>query len=206
MIRKLVLYFAYFAIFMICFSNCQCNSYTLVPKTVNINTHLHFNIYVDQDFDSHEVDLIEQATSEWEEKTKNRVIFNIYYNFDLDNDRKIIDRRHSIIFVKLSQESQKVAELDEWINKGKEGHSKIIGLYTTQYNVPSILLVYDRMLGDTYYKGCVEHELGHAMKLDHLKKENTLMYPSMKNGARFITDDDLQEFCELYHCKVSDLK
>lgn len=206
MIKRLFFYFAYFAIFMICLGNCQCNSYTLLPKSVNVTTRLHFDLYLDADFDSHEVDLIEQATTEWETKTKNRVIFNIYYNFDLNNDNKIRDKRHSIVFVKLAQDTQKVAELDKWINEKQDTHSKIIGLYTTQYNAPSILLVYDRMRGDAYYRSCVEHELGHAMGLIHLKKENTLMFPSMREASRHITDDDLIEFCALYHCKIEDLK
>lgn len=151
------------------------------------------------DFDIEEVDMIESAALEWEEKTNNIITYQIYFNYD-GNINKIKDKSHSIVVVKLSKFDEATKYYDELSRP-----NNILGEYERNGKVPRIFLVYDRMIGKTYYKGCLLHELGHAIGLKHIQEKGTLMYPQLDDGAKYITNADLKEFCDLYHCSVEKL-
>src|ERR1700729_2004408 len=115
------------------FQNCQCVETT---RPVILNTDLvkefskHLNLYVSSDFDIDEVDEIENAAREWQDKSQGIITFSIYFNFDTKNDYDKIKRNaNTIVVVKLSKDSEWVRNIDGEINK--DGGGRIVGYYNT---------------------------------------------------------------------------
>lgn len=200
-LRSFLLSLSQIILIILALQSCQCISHN--PIFPGEATY-HYNLYVSQDFDTDEVDMIEAAALEWQEKTNSIITYSIYFNWD-NKYESIPNKYHSLAVVKLSKWGKRAHELDI-ISGEKDKPATILGYFDNGQKVNTIYLVYDRMLGLEYYRGTLEHELGHSIGLDHLKEENTLMYPSMDKGAKHITGSDLKQFCEIYSCKTKNLK
>lgn len=200
-LSSFIFYMCALIILMILVKFCQFNTLSMLPKGTHIHNQIHYDLYMSDKFDRHEIDLINQATLEWENKTNNLLVYHIKYNVDVRHLPPIHYKNHSIIFVKLSKYSSLTHQIDLEHNK-----SKILGLYDGVSNIPRIFLMYDRMLGDEYYRGVVEHELGHSLGLEHDPLRNTLMYAAMDHSSRYVSHEDLIQFCKKYHCNANQLK
>ena len=176
----------------------------LIPRHLQHPKHMHYNLYVSDEFDQEEVNIINEATLEWEEKTHGMLVYHIYYNFDTNNWASV-KGAHSIIVEKISKYQRRTRLIDREVSKEDHWSSTIVGLYDPRYSVPRIFLVYDRMLGREYFRGTMLHEMSHSLGLEHSEQEDTLMYPGMDHSARHITIVDLQEFCKIWHCDVNKL-
>lgn len=188
--------------------SCQCAA-PLQPPVMNIQAkHRALELYVSSEFDINEVMLIEDAAMQWEQATNHIVTFNIYFNFDMKDYDKLKYSPDTLVITRLSKHDSLVLKLDNDTNHGTSSH--IIGYCykdaDQHYPIATLIIVWDRMTGDTYFKGTVMHEMGHALGMKHIDVENTLMYPYMDKASRTITDTDLVSFCNIYRCKASELK
>lgn len=178
---------------------------SLIPRHLKHPKHMHYNLYVSDEFDQEEVNIINEATLEWEEKTHGILVYHIYYNFDVRNWKSIIGA-HSIIVEKVSKYQRRTFLIDQEISKENNWPSSIVGLYDPRYTVPRIFLVYDRLLGKKYMEGTMKHELGHAAGCEHLEEEDTLMFAGMDKSSRTITSSDIIEFCRVNGCDPNHLE
>lgn len=198
-----------FLLVIVALQSCQCiqmvRPVILKEHLVEVR-HKHFDLYVSSDFDADEVNLVEEAAQEWQDKTKQLITFNIFLNFDTKDYSVIKNKKEALVIVRLSKDSKWVRKVDGDLNP--ESGARIVGYYNTDedFPTPTIVIVYDRMTGQEYFRGTCEHELGHAIGLQHLKIEHTLMYPSMDLSARQISHEDLVAFCALYYCDTSKLE
>jgi len=160
--------------------------------------HIHTTIYLDRNFNDVEVEYIMQAAWEWTETTNHIAEFDVV---QLPTHDKV-DVEHALIMVKVSADYPDIIIMDN-IKK-----TTTLGYYDSKSVLPFIALVQDR-LDDFNYKEVVLHELGHSLGLEHVDGEKgmlTLMYPYVDLGADHITQTDLEQFCELYHCDAKKLQ
>jgi hypothetical protein len=181
---------------MFLLQSCSCVAF-IFPGHLHGARKVHKTLYISQEFDEDEVALIEDAAKEWEDKTDGIVEFDIIYNW---NDQyNSISKAGSIAVIKVS---------NGWAMKHLDGvgyRNEILGLYVSNATRPTIYLVYDRALGKEFLKATALHELGHAISLGHNKSTDSVMYYSTEVSAREITKNDLIVFCEIHHCRASEL-
>lgn len=197
---KYLFYILSFLILSFALKTCQFDSLSLIPRNVHINKTVNFDIYISDQFNANDVELINEATREWEEKTDHLITYHIYYNFDLSNVSDIRYRSHSLVFIKLSKYDKITQQID------KDHGGKVLGLFDGTGMVPRIFLMSDRLLGAEYERSVILHELGHFEGLTHSEIENTLMYPSQDKSSKHITKDDLKAFCKKWRCSANVLK
>lgn len=155
-------------------------------------THFHKTLYLDSEFSSQEKAIIVSAAKEWEENTNHVAEFDIV---ELPSSR--IDMVNGIVVLKVSHQYPEIVLLNALLPKGNE----MLGLFNSRRIIPRLELITDRTGDDM---GVVAlHELGHAVGLGHNDQPFTLMYPMMDLGTGYITNDDLEEFCKLYGCKLN---
>ena len=161
-------------------------------------TYVHKTLFLDRNFSEKEVLFITQGAMAWSEATNHIVDFDIVTLPNTD----IPVTKNDIVFIKVNPDYPNIIVLDS-INK-----KTTLGLYDDEAIIHTIELVSDR-IDDEEYPSVVMHELGHALGLKHnegLDGIGTLMYPTIGLGANYITEDDLKNFCKLYHCDASKLK
>ena len=198
--RSIFITFFQFVLLIILLRACSCTSYSVMdPTTAPHARRAVYNLYISSDFDENEVNIIQSSALEWQEKSNNIVMYNIYYNFDIAKESSIENKRQSVVFIKVSKYDERVTSYE------KKLKGRLLGYCDSSTPTPTILIVYDRLLGREYTQAVVMHEIGHSLSLGHNEEENTLMYPSQDKSAKHITDKDLQEFCKVWHCDVKDL-
>jgi hypothetical protein len=160
--------------------------------------HVHKTLFIDRNFDEDEVAFITQAAIEWTESTNHIVEFDVVV---LPNKTEII-QRDDIVIIKVNPDYPDILVLDSM------NGNNTLGLFNNRGLITTIEIVSDRITNDDY-TGVVLHELGHALGLEHNKGIDgigTLMYPTVQLGANYITQDDLKNFCKLYHCDAEKLQ
>lgn len=160
----------------------------------NYNDHVHKTLFLDRTFSKEEVEFITSAAIEWSEATQHIANIDIV---QLSNKEEILSK-DSVIVVAVSPDYPDVL-IDESLS-----NNTILGLYTRKYEIGIIELVVSR-ISDEDYKTVVMHELGHALGLDHnlgLDGIFTLMSPSIDGCSNHITQKDLDNFCQFYHCNL----
>ena len=166
------------------------------PEKVYPN-HVHKTLFIDRNFDEDEVAYITAAAVEWTESTNHVAEFDVVV---LPSNQPI--GKNDIVVIKVNPDYPDIIVLDS-MNK----HSTL-GLYNDRGFIITIEIVSDRITNDDY-EGVILHELGHALGLKHNEGFDgigTLMYPTVNLGANYITEDDLKNFCKLYHCDASKLQ
>ena len=166
------------------------------PEKVYPN-HVHKTLFIDRNFDEDEVAYITAAAVEWTESTNHVAEFDVVV---LPSNQPI--GKNDIVVIKVNPDYPDIIVLDS-MNK----HSTL-GLYNDRGFIITIEIVSDRITNDDY-EGVILHELGHAFVLKHNEVFDgigTLMYPTVNLGANYITEDDLKNFCKLYHCDASKLQ
>lgn len=154
-------------------------------------------LYLDEQFNQDEVELMVEAAAEWEQSTGNIVHYTIE---QLPVDK--IDYAKAIIVIKVSHFYPEVLELDYSRQQVTLGYCNSLG------DITYIAMVADRLEDETY-RPVMLHELGHSLGLRHNEGDSgvgTLMYPSVNNGSSYITKTDLVNFCKLYRCDPTKLQ
>lgn len=173
-----------------------CLTSTVHSNIVKFQTHFHKILYIDPNFSEEEYVYISMAANEWEEKTQHIASFTI-----VRLPQKQIDFKNGILILKVNEYDPVILFLDKYKKVDHEG------FYDDDSLVKNIRLVSVR-LSKKNYKQTVLHELGHALGLAHnrgIDGIGTLMFPALNYGSPTITQDDLINFCKIYHCNADKL-
>ena len=167
---------------------------------------LHKQVYISEGFSSSEENNISDALKNWECITGGLISFDIHFKYPQDSTFILQDGidKHTILLILPAKESNKhIIDTDDYVKNHDNGRY-VIGLYYETDDVPTILLVNDR-IGYWDYKPVVEHEVGHALMLDHLKDRNSVMFPHIDESAKMITKVDLTALCNIYWCSAEEM-
>lgn len=90
---------------------------------------------------------------------------------------------------------------------GKKKHT--VGLFLSREEIPTILMVQDRIDNYSLFYKVAIHEAIHASMriMIHSESNSAVMNASMdETSAEDMTGDDLKLICDIYQCKASDFK
>ena len=138
-----------------------------------------------------------EAAMEWNNATNGNVVFDIKML-----PQHNIDVHSSIIIFNVGPDNPDIITLD---NEYPDRKYEAMAFFDDRKMLRSIAMV-DERISDSEYTSVFEHELGHALGLEHIKGEagiGTLMSESIDEGSMHITNTDLKYFCKLYHCDAS---
>lgn len=155
---------------------------------------IHKIIYIEHGMSNEETNHIISAAVEWGEVTNNQVIFDIERL-----PQKDLLPSDAIIIFNVTPDYPEILMLDS-VND-----YTTLGFYSGEGGLSYIALVNER-IDEPDFDPVVMHELGHALGLEHITGDEglgTLMYPCVDLGSPHITDTDLKQFCEIYHCDAS---
>lgn len=151
-------------------------------------------IYLDPAaFTDREIMHVIEATGEWNTAT------NGFVNFHVELlPQRTVDFRTGLLLMKVNRFYPDILYLDSLY----DGRPVALGLYRPDHPVPHILLVEGRA-EDYNFKITLEHELGHALGLQHdvgIEGINTIMNPGQDFSSDHITRRDLDRLCIIYKC------
>jgi hypothetical protein len=155
---------------------------------------VHKTLYLSREINDEEMFCIIDASLEWSEVTNGQVIFDVKRL-----PQKNFDKENAIVIFNVDPDFPDIILMD-----GTRG-PVTLGYYDHSYGLSYIALV-DNRLDDNNYEEVVLHELGHSIGLEHSGGADgigTLMYPNVDEGSYHVTDKDLKQLCELYHCDAS---
>jgi hypothetical protein len=184
MSRKLFSFSCLIAIVLLALSD----AFYIAPS-LSTHTHFHKILYLDKGFNQKEVETITMAANEWSDTTHHIAEFDIV---QLPTNK--IDMVNGILVMKVNHQYPEIVLADGFSSKG----TQVLGYYNPLKVMPSIELVSDRLEYQAH--DVILHEMGHAVGLPHNPRPFTLMYSTVNWGMDYITDDDLVQFCKLYHC------
>jgi hypothetical protein len=150
------------------------------------------DIYVDSNFNNHEVKMINNAFEEWLIATDGFTQYNLIYKLDLQEcSSESIDSNKSNVILKCSIYSEFYTE--------SYPEQNISG----QANTNRIIIYYDRIKEDKFYYKILLHEIGHFYSLNHdnagIMKQGPLPPPCLDSVT-------LEQFCGIYDCSLYDIK
>jgi len=191
--RRIIL--CYLLLIVICNSGINSSPNVTAP----LATSVHKTLYIDKAFLIEEIEIIQSAILEWERCTNKIATFTIKENFDSKN-YSIIKENDAVVFLKFNENNLMIKYLDSY----HKNH--LLGFYRKNSPAALIGLIPERVSNKEYYRSLVLHEIGHAMNMDHIDKEYSIMYPLIDRNSIKLGEDDLYEFCKIYNCKVDILQ
>jgi predicted Zn-dependent protease len=172
------------------------------PPILSVNeTHVHWNLYIDKNIEQVYVDQIKDAASRWSKATNNIADFNIEV-MTADNRNQIRHDADAMIVTAITEDNPDVLCVDE------ENHESTVAFCNVKATIPILAYVEGRVSDETFEKVTL-HELGHALKLEHVSGPEgvgQIMYPSTDLMGSVITQEDLNQFCRIYHCDSTKLQ
>lgn len=187
----------------LCALYCSAN---IEPETQEYPNSVYKTIYIDRQFSPEERQGIIKAAEEWSKATDNIVQYEIV-EFPTDEE---IDWENCLFFSKISEDHPTVV-LSDFVDG-----VNIYAYYSKSSGIPTISVI-DGRIPDEHFKSVMMHEIGHSLGLDHVSTIDdigALMYPYVYieiDGIRIpvapneITENDIEHFCELYHCDANQL-
>ena len=156
------------------------------------------NLYLDPSFTPEEVDIIIEATHEWEMSTGFRVIFNVLY------EKPIILKARDIEIFKMDSNNSFVKQAE---SGHKDNLKHVVYGLCWKYHEPNpiIWIITDRINGNNkVLLLTVIHELGHSLGMEHSDNPNTILATYQNLNIEHLTYEDLKEYCKLHDCSVND--
>jgi hypothetical protein len=159
---------------------------------------VHKTLYLDRGIYDEEMLHILEAAMEWNRATNGQVVFDIKRLPRLD-----IRPADAIIIFNVSPDYPDVMLMDNLNDMTTLAYYNDRGLL-------DYVAVVDERISQTDETAVILHELGHALGLEHPNSKEhpeigigNLMYSNINMGGSHITNDDLKQFCKLYHCDSS---
>jgi len=172
------------------------------PPNFSINeNHVHWNLYIDKNIEQIYVDQIRDATNRWSKATNNIADFNIEI-MTADNRNQARHDADAMIVTTVTEDNPDVLYVDE------ENHEGTVAFCNVRAVIPTLAYVEGRVSDDIFEKVTL-HELGHALKLEHVRGAEgvgQVMYPNTDLMSDVITQEDLNHFCKIYHCDATKLQ
>lgn len=158
---------------------------------------VHKTLYLERTISDEQLFHLLEAAIEWNTVTDGQVVFNIKRL-----PRPTIDQKDSLVVFNVTPDYPDIIILD---NARKKPLSTL-AYFSGERMLPYIAIV-DTRISEKDYTGVMLHELGHYLGLQHPDTEDapeigmgSLMYSNIDSGSQHVTTEDLQQFCELYHC------
>lgn len=162
-------------------------------------TEIHKTVYVSNSFDEYDFRLIKEAADEWEKETHGIATIEVVRGYDDFLFNSIEHDQSSMVMMRASIWNSVITSLDARL------HTTILGYFFDKVGTQTIIVVPSRMLGEDYYRGVIIHEMGHALALDHIDEDNTIMVSTMDRSSYHLSKIDIDWFCRVYYCDASKL-
>lgn len=162
-------------------------------------TESHKIVYVSNSFDDADFRLMQEAAEEWNTETHGLATLEVIRGYDDYLYQSISHDHSSMVVMRASIWNPVITTLDDRL------HTTILGYFFDEEGTQSIILVPARMAGEDYYRAVIIHEMGHALALNHIDVDDTIMVSSMDRSSYHLSKTDLNWFCRVYYCDASKL-
>ena len=190
-----------FSVFFLLFMLFSAARQIYQNKTVANETHIHWTLYIDKTFGEEYITQIKEATGRWSKATNHLAEFDVEI-ISKENRNQIRHNADALVVTSLTEDSPDIISVDEENNETTIAFCNIRGPIATLAYVES-------RISDEDFEKVTMHELGHALKLKHVVGPDgigQIMYPHTDLMGNVITQEDLQQFCKIYHCDATKLQ
>jgi hypothetical protein len=159
---------------------------------------VHKILYLERGMDEEEMLHILSAAIEWNRATNGEVVFDIKML-----PRRDMNPNNALIILNVTPDYPEVILMDNLNSMSTLGYFNDRGML-------SYIALVEPRVSDRDMTAVFLHELGHSIGLEHPDLNGhpeigigSLMYSNIELGGPHITDEDLKQFCRLYHCDPS---
>lgn len=188
---------------MVVLAGC-CSLQTGAPTTPSSPARDTYTFHVDKALTPFAIALIRRACDKWENYSNGIVRFEILHDLEEADLGTSIAQVPTIVAV--SSTTPAVVAFEK---ESRCSTCMTLGLTTRVESPhhPVIFLVVDRLEDPHDFYEVVLHEIGHAIGLDHVTDENSVMYARHQIPAPACpSKSDMIEFCSRRYCNLEDVK
>lgn len=170
------------------------------PKIPVTATHVHKHLYVDRNVDIFYEVQIKEAAKRWTAATNHLAEFEEEYITE-ENRFNLLDDKDAIVVTMVTEDHPDIINAD----RGQETGHYTVAYCNTKAKTP-ILAYVEVRIPDGDFEKITLHELGHALELEHVDTPKRIMYPTADLMPDFLGREDMEQFCQVYHCDPNKLQ